>query len=157
MEPTETKTTRRGRFIRYAPLFLWTALILYLSGSGGSFGTTSRFIGPLLAFLMPGASAETLEFYHGILRKLAHPTIYAVLAFWAARAFAGSSVRALREWTLLAAFVLVLAVSIVDEANQSFLASRTGSISDIGLDLAGAAAMLFIIWIVRAIASRRNS
>lgn len=151
MEAKPTKTTRRERFLRYAPLFLWIALILYLSGSGGSFGTTSRFIGPLLTLLMPGASAETLEFYHGILRKLAHPTIYAILAFWAARAFAGSSVRRLREWPLVAAFILVMTVSIIDELNQSFLSSRTGSASDVGLDLAGAVVMLSFIWFVRAV------
>lgn len=49
---------------------------------------TSRFIRPLLEFLFPAASAETITLYHAFIRKCAHFTEYAVLALLAYRALA---------------------------------------------------------------------
>ncbi|MBO0160213.1 VanZ family protein, partial [Vibrio parahaemolyticus] len=72
----------------YAALFIWIALILFLSTGNGSSEETSRIIGPILKYLFPDASADLLEFYHAIIRKLAHPTAYGILAYLAARTFA---------------------------------------------------------------------
>jgi len=133
------------RTIRYAPLILWIGLIMFLSSGQASMSNTSRFIRPLLIFLFPAASEETLNIYHGYVRKLAHVTVYAILAFWAYWAFSNSLQKLLREFWFVAAFILVLLVASIDETNQSYLASRLGSIYDVLLDALGALAMIVFI------------
>jgi len=109
---------------------------------------TSRFIRPLLEFLFPNTTEETLVIYHGYIRKFAHLTEYAILAFWASRAFSGSSKNILRRVWYLFALLLVLLVALIDETNQSFLASRTGSIWDVGLDFLGGFMATLIFYFV---------
>lgn len=101
---------------------------------------TSRFIRPLLEFLFPDASPATLLQYHGYIRKLAHFTEYAILAFFAYRVFKS-------RHPYLSATLLVAAVAIADEINQSFNSSRTASPYDVLLDVIGGATMLFLIWL----------
>src|SRR5687767_13318109 len=88
----------RGRFFRYAPLILWVGVIFFLSSGQAAMSQTSRFIRPLLEFLFSGVPEETLIAYHSYIRKFAHFAVYAVLAFWAARAFLGSSVKSLQKY-----------------------------------------------------------
>jgi VanZ family protein len=128
---------------------LWIGLVFFLSTGQGAASETSRIIRPILEFLFPLASEETLRTYHGYIRKTAHFAEYAVMAFFAVRAFSLSSVVRLRTRPLLWAFVLVLLVAAADELNQSFLASRTGSFWDVLLDAAGGAAMIAVIWMIR--------
>lgn len=103
---------------------------------------TSRFIRPLLEFLFPDASEETLRIYHGWIRKFAHLFEYAVLAFLAVRAFSNSVMTVLREHAYLAALALVLLIAAADETIQSFDPSRTGSVADVAIDLAGGLAVI---------------
>jgi len=139
------KSKWRGRVVRYAPLVLWIGLIMFLSTGQASMSNTSRFVRPFLEFLFPGAPEEILIVYHSYVRKLAHVTIYGILAFWAARAFFSSTKNLLRRFWFAFAGLLVCLVASVDETNQSFLDSRTGSISDVLLDAAGGAAMITLI------------
>ena len=127
----------RERFIAYAPLLFWIGVIFFLSSSAGSFGETSRFIGPILRFLFPDAPPDTISYYHGIIRKLAHVTVYAILAILIVRSI--KLQRRSASW--LANFGLTLGIVILvgtlDETNQSFLTTRTGSPWDVLLDLLG--------------------
>jgi len=91
------KSQRRRWLTAYAPLFIWIFIVLGLGSGIGSMKETSRIIRPLLEFLFPSASPETLTFYHGYIRKLAHLTEYAVLAFLAVRALSASTIAKLRE------------------------------------------------------------
>ena len=143
------KSNGRGRIIRYAPLILWISVILFLSTSQASMSNTSRFIRPLLEFLFPGASEETLILYHGFIRKLAHLTEYAGLAFWAFWAFSNSNLKNLRRLWFVFAFLLVLLIALIDETNQSRLTSRTGSIYDVLLDVLGGLIMLISLILYR--------
>ncbi len=140
---------RRERVLRYAPLILWIAVILGLSSDQGSMSETSRFIRPLLEFLFPLASEETLREYHNYIRKTAHFVEYAILTFLAVRAFSRSSVFILRNRPFLIAFTLVILVAAADELNQSLLVSRTGSVWDVVLDIFGGAAMIGAIRMLR--------
>lgn len=143
------KTDWRGRIYRYAPLILWAGLVLFLSTGQASMSNTSRFIRPFLEFLFPNAPVEWIDVYHGYIRKLAHVTEYAILAFWAARAFSSSSLEFLRRFWFVFAFVLVLLVALIDETNQSYIASRTGSIYDVALDVSGGLAMIAVFYFVK--------
>lgn len=147
-ENVTVNTGWRKRLIRYAPLFLWIAVILYLGSAQGSMSETSRFIGPLLRFLFPDAAPDTLAVFHGYIRKFAHLFEYGVLAAIALNAFLGSAVSALRRHRYGAAMAVVLVVAVIDETSQSMLASRTGTPWDVGLDaLGGLIALLFLLLI----------
>lgn len=110
---------------------------------------TSRFIRPLLEFLFPSASEETLLFYHGLIRKAAHLTEYGILAILAARVFAGSARTALSKYWYIAAIWLVAIIAIADELNQSLLSTRTGSIYDVYLDVAGGMLAIAVLLLLR--------
>ena len=122
---------RRDTILRYAPLVIWIGVILFLGSGQGSMARTSLIIRPLLEFLFPYTDELTLQLYHGYIRKLAHFTEYAVLAFLALRAFTGYATR------YVAALVLVALIASIDEFNQSFEASRTSSVWDVLLDITG--------------------
>jgi VanZ family protein len=142
------KSKWRGRVFRYAPLVLWISIIFLLSSTQGSMTKTSFFIRPLLEFLFPGAAEETLLIYHGYVRKFAHFSEYAILAFWAWRAFRTSANEIIKKYNLLVSVGLVLLVASIDELNQSFNPTRTGSAGDVLLDLAGGAAMILVIYLM---------
>lgn len=135
----------RGRIIRYAPLFLWLAVIFINSSSVGATNNTSRLIRPLLEWLCAGATGAQLDIYHGYIRKLAHFTEYAVLAFFAARAFRLSARTILREFWFVWAFLFVVFAASADEYNQSFNVARTGSIDDALIDVSGGLAMILLL------------
>jgi len=139
----------RERIVRYTPFILWTGVVLAMSTGGASMSRTSRIIRPILEFLFPTASEADLQFYHGIVRKCAHFSEYAILALLAYRAFISSSNRFLAGRTASASFAAALAVAVIDETYQSFEASRTGSVLDVGIDMMGAAAALLVLLLVR--------
>jgi VanZ family protein len=144
-----TRSNRRGRLIRYAPLLFWIGVIFFLSSPEASFSQTSRIIGPLLSFFFPNMPEATRAIIHGYVRKTAHFTEYAVLAYLAVRAFSGSASYFLQKWRYILALILVVIVASLDEINQSFEASRTSSIWDVALDISGGLAMLIVLWAIK--------
>ncbi len=132
----------------YAPLLIWIGVIFLLSSGQGASTRTSLIIRPLLEFLFPDATFETIAFYHGLIRKFAHFTEYAVLGFLACRAFASASQANLRKFFYLAAIVLIFAVAASDEFNQSFNPERTGSPLDVLIDVSGGLAATLLYYVV---------
>ena len=125
------------RIWRYAPLLLWMAFIFLASTGAFSGENTSRILRPLLLWLFPHVSEEQIAVIHLLIRKFAHFSEYAVLGFLAARAFAGSAQRLLRgHWTTVSA-ILVVIYALLDEFHQSYVASRSASIFDSLIDIAG--------------------
>lgn len=82
---------------------------------------------------------------HLIARKLAHLTEYAILGFLAARAFRTSPRKAISSRWFLISAMLVVTFALVDEYHQSFVATRTASIFDSLIDIAGGLAALILI------------
>jgi VanZ family protein len=123
---------------RFLPAVLWTALIAWFSAEAWSAAGTG-FLGPLLASLVPWAAPEQIKAGVWLIRKCAHFVEYAVLAGLWRWAFAP---RAAAGWL---AFGLSLATAVLDEAHQATTVSRTGSIADVLLDAAGAAAALALL------------
>lgn len=117
---------------------------------------TSIIVRPILVFLFPNASEETLILYHGYVRKCAHFTEYAILAFWAVRAFATSANLFLRRW-FPATLCLIVAVAAADEFNQSFNSLRTGQFADVLLDLSGGLFGLLLVFAVKRYFAKANS
>lgn len=108
---------------------------------------TSRFIRPLLQFFFPAAPEETLQVYHGYIRKAAHFTEYAILAFLAVRALSIPATIRLHKWRYTLPLLLVTSVATIDEFHQSFEISRTGSVVDVVIDVCGGLAMVVFLWV----------
>src|SRR5271155_290806 len=116
--------------IKWVPVLMWAIVMFVLSTSYFSFENTSKFIDPILRFLMPGISAATIALEHGCVRKAAHFTNYAIL-FWLL--VSGP----MREHPYRA-FGLCVVYAFLDEGHQMFVPDRTASLYDVALDLTGA-------------------
>jgi VanZ family protein len=127
-------------FLRYwLPLLIWLSVIFVGSTNLMSAEHTSRFVVPFLLWLKPGMSPRTIWVVLVVIRKCAHVTEYTVLALLLWRAL--RSVPVLRTKTLIAFAVVILSCALFaasDEFHQTFVKSRTPSIRDVLLDVAGA-------------------
>ena len=134
-----------GFLSRYLPLIIWLAFISYASSDSFSAGNTSRIIGPLVLWLFPNTTPESLLTVHMATRKAAHFAEYAILGFLAARAFRTSPKPAIRtRWFLISATMIVV-YALMDEYHQSFVATRSGSIVDSFIDIAGGLTALLVV------------
>ena len=138
---------RRGRLSAYAPVFLWVAVIFYLSSDSGSMNETSRFLRPLVLFFFPEISESSLGIIHGIVRKSAHVIEYAVLALLVLRAMWTSHFEVLRRYKFVIPILFVIAIASIDEFNQSFSSARTGTYQDVLLDTAGGITAVLAVWL----------
>jgi VanZ family protein len=109
----------------------------------------------LVLWFLPTISEAKLAAVHFILRKLGHFTEYAILAYLARRAFVSSSYGFLRLYWFQWALGLVVAYALLDEFHQSFVPSRTASIYDSVIDIAGGIAILLFMKLFRGGMSSR--
>jgi VanZ family protein len=123
------------------PVLIWMGLIFAGSGDLLSDERTSRFIGPVLRWFVPGLSEAAERRVRLCLRKGMHMAEYAVLATLALRGLTGSR----RVWPAFwgvrqagGALLLCVVYAASDEIHQSFVASRYGSPADVAIDTAGA-------------------
>ena len=138
--------SRVPRFVsHYLPLIIWLAFISFASSDNFSASNTSRIIGPLILWLFPKTSPETLYVVHVIVRKLAHFTEYAILGFLAARAFRTSRHPAIKNRWFLICATLIVVYALMDEYHQTFVPSRTASIFDSMIDIAAGLIALLIV------------
>lgn len=133
-------------FLKYwLPLVVWLGMMFFASTSLMSAEHTSRFIVPFLLWLKPGMSPKTIWIILVVARKCAHVMEYAVLALLLWRAL--RSVRVLHAKTSMlfgAALLGCAAFAASDEFHQTFVKSRTPSVRDVLLDVAGALVGLLI-------------
>lgn len=136
----------RSVWWRWGPLILWMAVISGFSTDAFSAQETSRFLVPLLRFLLPGLSPATLDLLHGVIRKGMHVAEFAILAllWYRALGWRGSG---WQTSAALAAFLLAAGFGALDEAHQLLVPSRTASIVDVGWDSLGAALGLLGRWV----------
>src|SRR5437868_14058964 len=110
--------------------------IFFASTGAFSAANTSLIVGPILRWLFPNISEEQLAIAHFITRKAAHVTEYAILGLLAARAFITSKQQLSNLWFWFA-LALVTLYALSDEYHQSFVPSRTASVYDSLIDMAG--------------------
>jgi VanZ family protein len=139
------RTSTRQRLWRYGPLIFWIVFTWFASTSQFSSLNTSSVILPLLLWIFPYLSDARAATIHFLIRKAAHFTEYAILAFFARRAFITSSYEVLRRRWFQLGLLLVLIYALLDEFHQSFVPSRTPSIYDSAIDVAGGLTVL-LIW-----------
>lgn len=140
----EVRSTRQ-RVRRYGPLLLWLAFISFASTSEFSAANTSQLVRPLLLWLFPNLNEAQLATAHFLTRKAAHLSEYAVLAFFARRAFITSSYEFIQRYWFQLGLLLVVIYALLDEFHQSFVPSRTASVYDTAIDIAGGLTVLLIL------------
>jgi len=133
---------------RWGPLILWMVVMSSLSTEAFSAEATGRFLLPALHWLFPEASPKTLELMHGVVRKGAHVTEFAILAHLWYRALDWHRT-GWRTRTALAALLLTAGFGALDEAHQLLVPSRTPSIMDVGWDGLGAVLGLLVRHTIR--------
>ena len=112
---------------------------------------TSRFIGPILKWIMPGISDVSIASFQLIVRKFAHLAEYAILSILICRALARSAALDLLPLGAIAQAVLIAGVyAVTDEWHQSGTSERMGSWVDVGIDITGAViGAVFFAWFTR--------
>jgi len=129
---------------RYGPLLLWLIVISIFSTAEFSSINTAGFIGPILLWLFPDLSESRLAAIHFLIRKAGHFTEYAILALLARRAFVTSSKAFIKRCWFELGLLLVTCYALLDEFHQSFVPSRTASIYDSAIDVAGGLTVLLL-------------
>jgi VanZ family protein len=131
----------------WVPVGLWMAAIFGISTDLGSAAHTSRLLEPVLHWVDPGISPDTISWVNFIVRKGGHLSGYAVLSLLLLRAFRRSFLVAGGPWSWRAArwaITIVALYAMTDEYHQSFVASRTASLGDVLIDSTGGAMALLV-------------
>lgn len=132
------------RASRYGPLLAWLLFIFFASTDSFSAENSSRYFRPLLRWIMGEVAEARIAFWHGMMRKAAHFSEYALLALLAGRSFATSSKNWLRRNWFWWATLLVVGYALLDEYHQSFVPTRTASVYDSMIDTAGGVTLLLL-------------
>lgn len=150
-EPPRSRTFARWLVSAWGPVVIMLVAIAIESTHAFSSNNTSSWMRSVYEFIAGRVPDSAWAVIHHRIRKTGHFTGYGLLGltflrgwllFWL-QPLAGR----VRAWwwtgTLLAVFCTMLVAS-VDELHQSFMPDRTGVVSDVLLDTAGAATMLLI-------------
>ncbi|MBC8244625.1 MAG: VanZ family protein [Verrucomicrobia bacterium] len=127
----------------------WMGVIFFFSTDLFSGPQTSRIIGPILKWLVPGISDDAVAAAQLAARKVAHLAEYAILAVLICRALAKrAGMLPLPLAALGQAVLIAAAYAAFDEWHQSWTAERFGSALDVGIDSVGAVAgAAFFAWL----------
>lgn len=137
-------------FARWWPVLAWGLLISTFSTGAFTDARTSRYIIPVLHWLLPTASFPTLLRLNFFVRKTAHFVEYFIFSLLVLRGIRGGRSETRIGWAL-AAIGIVAAYAALDEFHQSFVPGRSPLITDVLLDTTGgtaaqAIAALVLLW-----------
>jgi VanZ family protein len=118
------------------PALVWAVVISGFSTGVFTSDNTSRIIVPVLHWLLPRASLDTLSQIHHYIRKSAHFTEYFILSLLILRGIRGGRRDARLAWAL-AAIAIVAGYASLDEFHQMFVPGRTAAVTDVLLDTSG--------------------
>ncbi len=137
-------------FLKYwLPIVLWAVLIFAASGDRQSSQRSSRIIGPLVRWMFPQMAEENVNDIVTGVRKCAHVTEYAILAWLLWRALRKPVRRDSRPWNwklALVAWACAVLFAASDEFHQAFVPNREATVRDVMIDATGAALALGAIW-----------
>jgi VanZ family protein len=147
----------------WMPVVIWMAIIFSASSDRMSFSHSSRIIAPILHWLFPQMSDQSVHSIVFAVRKAAHVTEYAILGLLVWRALrkptgGGASVlpragstASRRRWLWAHAWSALIFVALYatsDEIHQAFVPTRQASVWDVLLDTLGGAFGLLFLWII---------
>ena len=87
---------------------------------------------------------NTQNLIHGLIRKSGHVTEYFILAGLVLRAFCAGAISTLTRKQIFYSLLVVALYASSDEFHQSFVATRTASIIDVGIDTIGGVLAIII-------------
>jgi VanZ family protein len=129
-----------GKLWAWIPTVIWLCVLAVFSTDAFSAEHTGSILSKVLHAFLGSVSEHRFEQIHFLVRKGAHFGSYGLLgalAFFSWRATLPARVRWTFQWSALALLLVVIAGGM-DEIHQSFVSSRTSSVRDVVLDLAGA-------------------
>jgi len=143
-------TKPRAFFKHWLPVVIWMAAIFAASSDAESFEHSSRLLAPLLRWLFPQMSEDTVHLLVFLARKCAHLTEYAVLALllWHALNQSKNNPKPWSWQQFRFTLLLVALYAASDEFHQIFVPTRTAAIHDVVIDTIGGAAALLTLWLV---------
>ena len=145
-------------FLRYwLPLLFWMFIIFSASADTQSTQRTSRFLEPFLRWIWPDISPEQIDGVRWIIRKMAHLTEFAILAWLWWRALRKPARKDDRPWSWRTAGMALGAVVIYaasDEFHQTFVANRTEHSVMSASTQRGGLLGLGLIWIIHRLRHR---
>jgi len=131
------------RLAFWLPPLVWMAAIMWFSGNDFSAENTGSVLKPVLQWLLPRLTAPQIAAIHGLIRKSAHVTEYAVLAALWFVALARERRLTPRRAAWLA-FLVAVGWAFLDELHQATEPSRTASAMDVAIDATGALAAAMV-------------
>src|SRR5438874_808228 len=123
---------------------LWLGAVLVPGSSQYGTHATGPWVIPALNLLVPWATSRELNAMHLDDRKLWLLTQYAILVRLLLQGLLARRRTSMRA-AAWAALLICVATAFVDEAHQSMLPARTGSVGDVMLDCLGALMMLMML------------
>lgn len=141
---------------RWWPAIAWAVLISIFSTATFTAENTGRVIIPVLHWIFPAFSPETLALAHYIIRKCAHFTEYFVLSLLILRGIRDGRAGIRLGWALLA-IVLVLGYASLDEFHQRFVPGRTPAVTDVLIDTAGGALAQALVAFLSVLVDRQEA
>lgn len=131
------KISKQISLKHFLPVILWMAFIFWMSTGTFSSENTSSYVKTVLLFFLPDISSPDLDWIHAIIRKSAHVIEYFIMGILLFRAFRGSSTGFWNWKWSLSAVIAVALWAAGDEFHQSFVSTRTASVFDVFIDIAG--------------------
>jgi VanZ family protein len=129
------------------PALAWSAMIFLASTDSLSSEHTGALFFPLMHWLFPSMTPDTIDFAHHIFRKSAHFAEYFIFFLLIYRGIRYGRKGFHWSWGLVAWGIAAL-FSLSDEFHQSFVESRGASIWDSLLDSVGAFVALIVVFIL---------
>lgn len=133
------------RFAYWVPAICIALMISGFSTSIFSGENTSRIIIPLLHWLFPFASQNTLRFLHSGIRKAAHITEFGMFSAADFYGIRGERRGWRSKWAIIA-FLITAGYAGFDEWHQSFVPTRGAGIGDVLIDSISALLSQLAIW-----------
>ncbi len=121
----------------WVPVFLWASVIFFFSNDIFSSANTAGALGPILQQIFPELTADHIERIQVVIRKLGHFTEYFILGGLLWRALRSHDLGDTPSRRLALSIAITLLYAISDEWHQSFVPSRTPSVTDVLIDTIG--------------------
>lgn len=160
MSIQQAKKTVVGRVFAWAFVIIWAMVILGFSGQDGEeSGELSRLVTQLLYRVFTGVPGDVASpayrTVHLLVRKAAHMTEYAILGIALETAFVQYRIQpSIRN---AAAGVGCFLFALLDEWKQTLVEGRSGRLTDVFIDTAGALlGILLFLLLLRVLARRKT-
>lgn len=139
----------RRRVVLRLTTVAWAVLVFYLSTERFGPDFSQGLVAQALILLHIAASPRTVHILDTLLRKAAHVTEYGMLAFLVYGSFGEQQPFRWRLRQAMWCIAIVALYSLTDEFHQRFVPGRHSSFIDCGIDVAGAAIAVGMIFEAR--------